>query len=259
MKKLALLSLASVVFCVGCASTKNKPATAPSDGKSAVTGKSTVAADDLDTYGSVASVPDPLQPVNRVTFWINHQVYTYLLKPVAKGYKFIIPEKGREAIHNAFENIKFPVRFTNHVLQGDLKGAGQETGAFLVNSTVGVAGLGRPARHMPAFADLRPTDTAQTFAKWGIPNGFYFVIPLIGPTTLRDGVGLAGDWALNPITWCGYIWGQPLWYIAIPAANTMRSMPVQLDVYDAATKDSVDRYLAARDAYIQYRNEINSR
>lgn len=260
MKKLILLSLFSVTFCIGCASTKTKPPVHPADGKAVVGGgKTSVAGDDLDMYAVGTQVPDPLQPVNRVTFWVNHQVYTYLLKPVANGYKFIMPEKGRQAIYNVFENIKFPVRFTNNLLQGDIAGAGKETGAFLVNSTAGVAGLGRPAQHIPALAHLPPADTAQTFAKWGIPNGFYFVIPLIGPTTLRDGVGLAGDWALNPITWCGYIWGQPLWYIAIPAANTMRSLPVQLDVYEVATKEAVDRYLAARDAYIEHRNEINSR
>jgi len=259
MKKILCLSLASAFF-VGCATTKKEAPAAPADGKAAVGGKAAVAsADDLDTYSTVAQVPDPLQPVNRVTFWINHQVYRYVLKPVAIGYKFIIPEKGREAIGNAFENVKYPVRLANNLLQADLPGAGKQTGAFLVNSTVGIGGLGRPAQHIPALADLPPADTAQTFAKWGIPNGFYFVLPLIGPTTLRDGVGLAGDWALNPITWCGYVWGQPVWYIAVPAANTMRSLPGQLDTYEAATKDTIDRYLAARTAYIQYRNEVNSR
>lgn len=259
MKKILCLSLASAVF-VGCATTKKETPAAPADGKAAVGGKAVAGPmDDLDTYATVAQVPDPLQPVNRVTFWINHQVYRYVLKPVAAGYKFIVPEKGREAIGNAFENVKYPVRLANNLLQADLPGAGKQTGAFLVNSTLGIGGLGRPAQHIPALADLPPADTAQTFAKWGIPNGFYFVVPLIGPTTLRDGVGLAGDWALNPITWCGFIWGQPVWYIAVPAANTMRSLPTQLDTYDAATKDTIDRYLAARTAYIQYRNEVNSR
>lgn len=248
--------LLSVSLFAGCASKpKTPPAAAASEG-----GKAQVSAeDDLDIYTTLAEVADPLQPVNRVMFWINHQLYAYALKPVSKTYEFLMPEKGREAIYNAFENIKFPVRLANHLLQAHFDLAGKETGAFLVNSTLGIGGLGRPARHMPLFADLPDTDTAQTFARWGIPNGCYLVLPLLGPTTLRDGVGLAGDYALNPITWCGFIWGDLVWYIAIPAANTMRVLPVQLEIYDAATKESIDRYLAARAAYIQYRNEVNSR
>ena len=259
MRPTLLFLFAAAVLCTGCKSTEPKtpPVSAAPVGKS--DGKSSVTEDDLETYSAIAPVADPLQPLNRVTFWINHQLYTYALKPVSKGYEIVIPKKGREAVYNAFENIKFPVRLANNLLQGNLPRAGKETGAFLVNSTVGVAGLGRPAQHIPALANIPAADTAQTFAKWGIPNGFYFVLPVLGPTTLRDGVGLAGDWALNPITWCGFIFGDAVWFIAIPASNTMRSLPYQLAVYDAATKESVDRYLAARAAYIQYRNEVNSR
>ncbi len=158
MKKILCLSLASALF-VGCATTKKEAPAAPADGKAAVGGKAVAApADDLDTYATVAQVPDPLQPVNRVTFWINHQVYRYVLKPVAIGYKFIIPEKGREAIGNAFENVKYPVRLANNLLQADLPGAGKQTGAFLVNSTVGIGGLGRrPSTSRPWPTCLRRT------------------------------------------------------------------------------------------------------
>jgi len=260
MKNIIPLLFALAALLTGCAGPHAKPKASPpaAVGKKS-DGKAYTAEDDLDTYSDVAVIADPLQPVNRVTFWVNHQLYTYALHPISKGYEFIVPKKGREALYNAFENIKFPVRFTNDLLEGHFDRSAQETGAFLVNSTIGIGGLGRPAQHIPALANIPPADTAKTFAKWGIANGCYLVLPVLGPTTLRDGVGLAGDYALNPITWCGFIWGNAAWFIAVPAANTMRALPYQLSIYDAATKDSVDRYLAARGAYIQYRKEINSR
>lgn len=261
--------LLAAVFLTGCASSGSRntapPPAAASDSKS-VDGKSTASAEsatgpdsDLDMYAVVVPIADPLEPLNRATFWLNHQLYAYALRPVSKGYEFVVPEKGRQAVHNAFENIKFPVRFVNNLLQGNVHRAGQETGKFLLNTTFGVGGLGRPAEHVPFLAHVPPADMGQTFSKWGIGNGFYFVIPVMGPTTLRDGVGLAGDYALNPITWAGFIWGGYGWFIAIPAANTLRSAPGQLAIYDAATEDAIDRYLAARTAYLQYRKEISAR
>jgi phospholipid-binding lipoprotein MlaA len=260
MKTAAVLLAAALL--TGCATNRKSPAppaaavkSAPSDGKS-VTSE---AGDDLDMYAVTGEVADPIQGVNRVTFWVNHQLYTYALRPVSKGYEFVMPKKAREALYNAFENIKFPIRFTNNLLQGNPYRATQETGRFLLNSTFGIGGLGKPADHVVFLANVPPADTAQTFAKWGIKNGFYFVVPVLGPTTLRDGIGQVGDYCANPITWAGFIWGGAAWFIAVPAGNTMRSLPNQLEAYDAATKDSLDRYLAARAAYIQYRAEINAR
>lgn len=262
MKTAAVLLAAALL--AGCAtSAQRKPAATPAAPNVSTDGKAvaatTGAADDLDMYAATGDVPDPIEPVNRGIFWANHQLYRYVLKPVSKGYEFVVPKKGREAIYNAFENIKFPQRFVNNLLQGNPYRATQETGRFLVNTTFGLGGLGKPADHVVFLADVPNADTAQTFAKWGVPNGFYFVIPVMGPTTLRDGVGLAGDYCMNPITWAGFIWGGAAWFVAVPAGNTMRALPYQMATYDAATKDSIDRYLAARTAYIQYRNEVNAR
>ena len=214
--------------------------------------------DDYDLYGAVA-VSDPFERVNRVTFSFNHGVYTYVLRPISKGYEFIVPKFAREAISNAYENVRFPVRLVNNVLQAKFPRAGQEAGRFLVNTTLGIGGLGRPADGIPILANVPAADSAQTFSKWGIKSGPYLVIPILGPSTAREAVGYAGDSALNPITWLSVVWGNVDWIIAIPSVNTMRSVPIQLAIYDAATKDAIDRYLAARTAYIQYRNEVNSR
>ncbi|MDD5200276.1 MAG: VacJ family lipoprotein [Terrimicrobiaceae bacterium] len=258
MKSLLPILLAIfATFLTSCSSTPRKPpsqVSAPA-GKHASDGKSVASqSDDLDEY-DVASVSDPIEPINRVTFVLNHGIYTIILRPISKGYEFVIPKPVRRGIYNAYENVKFPVRVINDLLQWNLKRAGLETGKFFVNSTIGVGGIGRPSDHIPALADVPAADTGQTFAKWGIGNGPYIVLPLLGPSTLRDAVGLAGDYALNPITWVSFVYGHYGWIIAIPTANTMRALPGQLALYDTITKGALDRYLAARSAYIQYRRE----
>lgn len=249
---LPLLLAASLV--TGCVS--RKPV-APSTAASSGDGK-TSNVDDVDEY-AVELVSDPFEKFNRGTFTLNHGLYTYVFRPISKGYQAIIPKPVRTGIHNAFENVKFPVRFVNDTLQGDFKRAGYETGRFVVNTVVGVGGIGRPSDHIPALADIPAGDTGQTFAKWGIANGPYIVLPILGPSTVRDTFGLAGDYALNPVNWVTIWYGGYAWTLAIPSTNTLRALPVQMDAYDAATKDSLDRYLAARSSYIQYRNEVNAK
>jgi phospholipid-binding lipoprotein MlaA len=254
----AVLGISPVLFMTGCASSARKQPTPPPAaevGKSKSDGKTVKAgADDLDEYSTTTvSVADPLEPLNRATFMLNDGIYTILLRPISKGYEKVVPKLVRQSVYNAYENVKFPIRVVNDTLQWNLKRAGLETGKFLVNSTLGIGGLGRPSDHIPALADVPSADTAQTFAKWGIGNGPYLVLPLLGPSTLRDAFGLAGDYALNPITWVCFVYGDYDWIIAIPSANTLRALPVQIGMYDSITKDALDRYLAVRSAYIQNR------
>ncbi|WP_395748713.1 VacJ family lipoprotein [Prosthecobacter sp.] len=218
--------------------------------------------DEKDEYAA-ADLADPLQPLNRGTFWVNDQLYTFIFRPISKGYQFILPRPVRKGIDNAFENVKYPVRVVNCTLQGKLKRAGQETGKFVVNTVGGVGGIFRPAERIPALANLPDEDTAQTLAKWGFPNGPYLVLPLLGPSTFRDTVGLAGDYALNPVNWPYLYWygsrSKHDWIVVPPFSNTLRSLPTQLDKYDTITKDAVDPYLSARSAYAQNRAEVEKR
>jgi len=247
---LALLGLAAPLFTsCSSASRKQQNAAAAASGS----GKSVVAQDDLDEY-QVVSIPDPLEPVNRVTFWVNHQFYTFVFRPVSKSYERVFPKKVRTGVYNVFDNVEYPVRFVNDALQGKFGEAGKETGRFLVNSVMGVGGIGRPSDHMPALANGNRASTAQTLDHWGLGHGFYLVLPLLGPSSLRDTVGLAGDYALNPISWVSIVYGGYTWIIAISATAALSDMPNKFDTYDAATKNSLDRYLAARTAYSQYRN-----
>ena len=220
--------------------------------KNGAPGKAVAAEDDWENVAAV-KVFDPLQPVNRAVFWFNHGLYTVVMKPVANAYEFIIPELARRGIRNAYQNVRFPVRLLNHTLQGRFDRAAQETGKFVVNTTAGVGGLMTPSDKIPALANVPTADTGQTFAKWRIPHGVYLVLPVIGPSSTRDLVGLAGDTALNPVSWVGFAFGGAAWTFAVSAPDSARSLPDQMDRYDTVTKDALDRYIAARTAYIQYR------
>jgi phospholipid-binding lipoprotein MlaA len=257
---LLISALLPVLAGTGCATRKKEtPQPAATVGDKSSDGKSVASGgEDLEEY-EIVTIPDPLEPLNRVTFTLNHGLYTYLFRPISKGYQYVIPKPVRTGIHNVFENVRFPVRVVNDTLQGNFQRAGQETGKFLVNSIVGVGGIGRPSDHIPALADVPEGDTGQTFAKWGIPHGAYLVLPILGPSSLRDTVGYAGDYALNPVNWVSILYGGVAWTLAIPSANGLRSLPPQMDAYDAATKDSLDRYIAARTAYAQFREEAKNK
>ncbi len=255
------LGLLGLVLLPACATSPKASSGAPEaaspSGKTTAANRSapaTIASeeDDLDEY-SVVEVFDPIERLNRVTFTVNHALYKGLLRPIAKGYQFVVPQPIRRGIGNAYDNVRFPVRFVNHALQGKIPRAGQEAGKFLVNSTLGLGGLLRMSDKFPALASVPSADTGQTFAKWGIDHGFYVVLPVLGPSSARDTVGLAGDTALNPISWVSFVFGGAFWTLAVTSPDTVRSLPDRMDQYDAVTKEAVDRYLAARSSYIQYR------
>ena len=147
----------------------------------------------------------------------------------------------------------------NHALQGKFDRAGREFEKFLVNSVLGVGGLMKPSDKFPALAEVPAASTGQTFSKWGIDHGFYFVIPVLGPSSARDTVGLAGDGALNPVSWVAFIFGGAAWTVAVSTPDSVRSWPDQMDQYDTVTKEAVDRYLAARSSYVQYRKALKER
>jgi phospholipid-binding lipoprotein MlaA len=142
---------------------------------------------------------DPWEPLNTKVFEFNRQVDRWILKPVAQGYNFVMPNPVQIGISNFFYNLRFPPRFFNNIFQGKAKGAGIEVGRFLVNSTAGVGGFFDVAQHL----DLKTPeeDTGQTLGFYGVGPGPYLVLPLLPPFTVRDFAGFLGDIALNPINW----------------------------------------------------------
>jgi len=255
LRLLALLAALFAAALAGCSAQQKKPPVSPAGGQTKADPKAILTpGDDLDEYTAV-TIADPLEPLNRATFWVNHQLYRFLLRPVSKGYETVVPQPLRRGILNVFQNVEFPVRFVNDSLQGRFDRAGKETGRFVVNSVVGVGGFGRPADHIPALADVPPASTGQTFAKWGIGHGAYIVLPLLGPSSLRDTVGLAGDYVMNPVTWVGIFYGHWAWTIPVSVTDTVSIMPDKFGQYDAASQNSLDRYLALRSSYAQARAE----
>ena len=232
-----------------------QPATSPESGVVAPAAAATDAADDLDEY-AVVEISDPLERLNRATFWVNDKMYLVLFRPLSKGYEKVVPGRLRKGIYNAFENVKYPVRFVNCVLTGKIKRAGLHTEKFLLNTVAGLGGMIRVTDKMPSLSELPDEDTGKTFANWGMGHGAYIVLPFLGPCSVRDSVGLVGDYALNPVNW-GYFWGgRPDWTNIPPSGNTLRALPGQLSTYDETKRDAIDPYIAVRSGYVQYRNEV---
>jgi phospholipid-binding lipoprotein MlaA len=193
-------------------------------------------------------VADPFEPVNRALFVFNDRLYFWLLKPVARGYAFLVPEFARIGIRNALENVKMPVRLVNSLLQGKVKGAGRELARFTLNSTLGMAGLFDTAKNEWEIA-ASEEDTGQTLGTYGLGHGAYLVLPFLGPSSLRDGVGLGGDMLLNPL-W--YLVDLPTG-VAIYAGKTVNNTSLRIGEYEDIKAAAIDPYLAVRDGYIQYR------
>ena len=259
------LLLAAPLF-TQCASTKPRhaasadPAPLSQPAKVAASTAAAAPADDFDYLDEYAAeqVADPLELLNRATFCGNDAIYLVLLKPISKTYETVIPKPLRKGLDNAYENVRYPVRLVNCTLQGNLKGAQKNTEKFLVNTVAGVGGIFRVSDKIPSLADLPDEDTGKTFAKWGCGHGFYFVIPLLGPSSLRDGIGLAADYAMNPVYYGVYFDGNHDWTRIPPAVNALRRMPALFATYDEAKEGAIDPYIAVRNAYIQNRkNEVS--
>jgi phospholipid-binding lipoprotein MlaA len=257
---LLLRILIAVALLPASCATTSRNSSSPDESGEIIGSKGSVpaagAANGEEDEYAVAEVADPLEKLNRGVFWFNDSLYTVLFRPISKGYEFVFPRPVRKGIDNAFENAKFPVRLVNSTLQGKLKLAGQETGKFFVNSVFGVGGVYKYSDRIPELVDLSAEDSGQTLAKWGVGHGPYIVLPLFGPSSAREAVGLAGDYALNPVNWGWYFHGHNHdWTLIPPAANTLRSMPEQLKTYDTARENALDEYLAVRSSYIQARAE----
>ena len=213
------------------------------------------AADD-DEY-AVVKIYDPLEPFNRTMFKFNNGLYDYVFRPVSKGYVKVTPAPVRRGLGNFFTNLKFPIRFVSTLLQGKLKHTGLEVKKFYINTVAGLGGIIRISDGVPDIADLPSEDLGQTFGVWGIHNGPYLVLPVLGPGTARDSVGLVGDYFLNPMHWNqlqhvdGYHWW---WDTVLQATDTVNSLPELLKLYDEEKKAALDPYLSVRSAYIQYRD-----
>lgn len=194
-------------------------------------------------------IADPLAPWNRAMFHLNDKLYFWLLKPLARAYKAVTPEILRIGVKNFFRNLETPIRLANCILQGKGDAASREFARFVMNTTLGVFGLGSPADDQPGLKPPDEEDLGQTFAVYGVGNGFYIVWPVIGPSTLRDSIGKAGDWFMNPIN---YIEPQEA-SRAVWGFDKVSQTSFRIGDYEALKKASIDPYVALRNVYLQFR------
>ncbi len=205
----------------------------------------------------VATISDPLEGWNRFWFGFNDIMLLKIAKPVYTGYTYIAPEPVRTGISNVFRNAQTPIRFINCVLQGRFGEAWIELGRFIVNSTAGFGGVFDVAKQSkPKIpVDTRDADFGQTLGVWGFGEGIYLVWPFVGPSTVRDTVGLAGDWAASPLFWTAEPVGplEPEPALAASLGFRFNDMGTVISTYETLTKSAVEPYIAARDAYVKYR------
>lgn len=191
------------------------------------------------------------EPLNRAMFKLNDKLYFWVLKPLSTVYSAFIPEGVRICIRNAHTNIKFPIRFVNNALQGKLQGAGIELARFVVNSTLGVGGMFEIANKE---FKLKPhnEDFGQTLGVWGIKPGPYIVLPFFGPSSVRDAIGLVGDYFLDPIL---YLSPEIAISAAIKAGTTTNHVSLRIGEYEDFKKAALDPHVSMRDAYLQHRSK----
>ena len=212
---------------------------------------------------------DPWESMNTGIFEFNRQLDHYVLKPVAKGYNFIMPDLAQVGVSNFFYNIRFGPRFLNNLFQGKVKGAGIELGRFLINSTVGLAGFIDVAKKVDLVTPEE--DLGQTLGFYGVKPGPYLVLPLLPPFTVRDLVGYVGDIFLNPINWLvAPIIEADHVPSAIEHKNRTTTSFVQigartgevindrsrnLEKFQGVEEATLDLYTAVRNAYLQKRGQ----
>lgn len=216
--------------------------------------------DDFAEEFNEEEIVDPLESYNRVMTSFNDFMYLNFLTPVAKGYSAVMPEPARVGISNFFHNITFPVRFVNNILQFKFTNAGEELGRFVVNSTAGVLGFMDPAKEYMNL-QKREEDFGQTLGYYGVGQGFHVVLPIFGPSNLRDIVGLAGDNYISPLTdvshnQIGYkIPDRPEKTFGITVFNTTNKTSLNIGKYENLKKDALDLYPFLRDIYTQNREK----
>jgi phospholipid-binding lipoprotein MlaA len=209
----------------------------------------------MDDDDTVLDVYDPLEKINRGIFWFNDKMYFYVMKPLARGFRYV-PEPWRVSLKNFFNNLRAPVSIINAALQGKFSDAGNELTRFATNTTLGIGGLFDPSKE---HFGIRPKDedTGQTLGHYGVGPGPYLVLPFLGPSNLRDGIGLFADTRMDLAY---YIWGKDknnYDYLGIVAIKVINNLSLDKDTYEGIKKDALDPYLFVRDAYAQYRqNQI---
>jgi phospholipid-binding lipoprotein MlaA len=218
----------------------------------------TLACPFVSVHAEVEEPYDPIEGVNRAIFSFNDTLDVNILEPVARRYREYTPDPVRTGIGNFFLNLRYPSYLVSDIVQGKFEQALDHTGRFLINSTVGLVGLIDVAKGWGLPDHNEDFDIALAYH--GVPCGPYLVLPLLGPSCVRDGVGRVVDAFLDPIGWVGYSNISSSSKIVIAATTlgvrTVHTRSGLLQAIESAKESSVDYYLFAQGAYYQYRHGI---
>jgi len=201
---------------------------------------------------------------SRTMFKFNNGLDKVIFKPVAKGYR-ALPTPVRKGTGNAIDNLRSLLTLTNSILQGDFRKAGNTTARFAINTTVGILGILDPATAL-GFEEQGKEDFGQTMGKWGIDSGCYFVLPVLGPTTTRDAIGLVGNTLLDPVYQITHnseiknsVMGNDNYsehnYYYYKGTGAVDFRAKNIESFDSLEKNSIDLYASLKSLYLQDRNK----
>lgn len=211
-------------------------------------------ADDPDAVADFKQTNDPLEPTNRVFYAINNGLDTVILRPAAQAYRYVLPGGVREGIHNVLANIGLSVQLSNDILEGKPRRAGDTAMRFVINSTAGALGIFDVATKW-GYRD-HDADFGMTLANWGVPEGPFLFLPVLGPSNPRDASGFGIDIALDPFTWIGgaHDTGLTAFNWTRYGLNAVDARERVLDPVDQIKKTALDPYATFRSLYRQHRH-----
>lgn len=253
MKLKVLCVIILVVIIGGCAGPSRKGGSDPD----AVSVSNEIGDDgDFDFFEEEISeqsveISDPLESINRFMYGVNDALYFWVAKPVIGFYTDVTNKPIRKGVRNFFHNLSVPIRFVNCHLQGKTSEADTELKRFLINSTFGILGIGDPAMEDHGLEVPQQEDLGQTLGFHGVGDGFYLVLPLLGPSTARDALGKVGDMFLNPVFYVDPTEAA----IGISAGKYTNEGSFHAGEYEAFKDSAIDPYAAMREVYIQYRTK----
>jgi len=206
---------------------------------------------DAEAVAEFRVTNDPLEPLNRGLFFVNDGIDTLLLRPAAEAYRIFLPPEVRTAIRNILGNLRTPVILVNDLLQGETQRAATTMGRFIVNTTLGVGGIFDAARNWGLLGHTE--DFGQTLAVWGLPEGPYLFVPVLGPSSPRDLAGFGVGVATDPFTWIGGGDALQAFTISRTGVTVLDAREGLIEPLDAMRASSLDPYATLRSAYRQRR------
>ncbi len=208
-------------------------------------------ASDPDALAEYRETNDPAEPTNRVFYAINNGIDTVLLKPIAQVYRAVLPQTVRTHTHNFLANLGEPVQLFNDMFEAKPRRAGDSLMRLMLNTTVGVGGVFDVATDL-GWPD-HDSDSGITLAIWGIPNGPYLFLPILGPSSPREALGFGMDYAVNPMSWIGHGQTDTVLGYSKTALSAIDARAAVLDDLDKITSQALDPYATIRSLYRQHR------